>query len=65
MRSVLPEDGKAEGPKGERPLQVEALPRLHVVDPHKDGQQVDQSYGKGDCPGGQKAQGMGSWVGAA
>lgn len=45
-RSVLPEDCKAEGPKDERPLQVEALPRLHVVVPHKDEQQVDQSYGK-------------------
>lgn len=44
--SVLPEDREAEGPQDERPLQAEALPRLHVVLPHKDEQQVDQSYGK-------------------
>lgn len=42
----LPEDCKAEGPKDQRPLQAEALPRLHVVLPHKDEQQVDQSYGE-------------------
>lgn len=46
MGKVLPEDCKAKGPNDERSLQVEALPCLHVVLPHDDEQQVDQSYGE-------------------